>query len=98
MRVIDGQEYLFETPLRADFAFIKAYRGDRLGNLVYRGTMRNFNTIMATAAKVVAAEIDELVPVGALSPEEIQTPGIFIDHVVQVERHPRLSAPAKQEA
>lgn len=98
VRVIDGKEYLFETPLRADFAFVKAYRGDRLGNLLYRGTMRNFNTIMATAAKTVFAEVDELVPVGALSPEEIHTPGIFIDHVVQVARHPRLSEKPKQEA
>jgi len=90
IRNIDGRDYVFETPLRADFAFIKAHRGDRLGNLNYRMAMRNFNMIMATAAKVVIAEVDQLVPVGALSHEEIHTPGIFVDHVVQVERHPRV--------
>lgn len=89
-RVIDGREFLVEKPLSADFAFLKAHRGDRLGNLVYRGTMRNFNMVMATAAKVVVAEVDELVPVGALNPEAVHTPGIFVDHVVQVARHPRL--------
>ena len=91
IRSIDGRDYVFETPLRADFAFIKAYRGDRLGNLNYRMAMRNFNMIMATAAKVVIAEVDQLVPVGGLSPDEIHTPGIFVDSVVQVERHPRVS-------
>jgi len=90
IRNIDGRDYVFETPLRADFAFLKAHRGDRLGNLTYRMAMRNFNMIMATAAKVVIAEVDQLVPVGALSHEEIHTPGIFVDRVVQVERHPRL--------
>ena len=92
-RVIDGREYVLEAPLHADFAFIKAHRGDRMGNLSYRGAMRNFNPIMATAGKVVIAEVDQLVPVGALSPEEIHTPGIFVDHLVQVERHPRLFEP-----
>ncbi len=89
-RVIDGREFLLEKPLSADFAFLKAHRGDRLGNLIYRGTMRNFNMVMATAAKVVIAEVDELVPVGALNPEDVHTPGIFVDHVVQVARHLRL--------
>lgn len=92
-RVIDGREYVLEAPLHGDFAFIKAHRGDRMGNLSYRGAMRNFNPVMATAGKVVIAEVDELVPVGALSPEEIHTPGIFVDHLVQVERHPRLFEP-----
>ena len=64
-----------------------------MGNLSYRGAMRNFNPVMATAGKVVIAEVDELVPVGTLSPEEIHTPGIFIDILVQVERHPRLFEP-----
>jgi 3-oxoadipate CoA-transferase alpha subunit len=94
IRVINGREYVFEMPLHADFAFIKAHRADRLGNLSYRLTMRNFNPVMATAAKVVVAEADELVEVGGLSPEEIHTPGLFIDHVVQIERHPRLFEPA----
>lgn len=86
IRDIDGRQYIFEKPLRADFAFIKAYQGDRLGNLRYRLVMRNFNMIMATAAKTVIAEVDQIVPVGALSPEEIHTPGIYVDRLVQVER------------
>jgi 3-oxoadipate CoA-transferase alpha subunit len=90
IRVIGGREFLFEQPLSADFAFLKAHRGDRLGNLSYRGTMRNFNMIMATAAKVVVAEVDELVPAGGLDPEDVHTPGVFVDHIVQVVRHPRL--------
>lgn len=88
-RVIDGREMVFEKPLHADFTFIRAYRGDRLGNLSYRMAMRNFNVPMATAAKFVAAEIDELVPVGSLGPEEIHTPGIFVDRLVEVVRHPK---------
>lgn len=90
IREIEGRQYVFETPLRADFAFIKAHRGDRLGNLNYRMAMRNFNMVMATAAKVVIAEVDQFVPVGALSPDEIHTPGIFVDRVAQVERDPRV--------
>ncbi|GBD18550.1 3-oxoadipate CoA-transferase subunit A [bacterium HR27] len=86
VRIIDGRPYVFELPLRADYAFIKAYRADRWGNLVYRRTMRNFNPIMATAANIVIAEVDEVVPVGALSPEEIETPCIFVDRVVEVPR------------
>ena len=90
IREIEGRQYVFETPLRADFAFIKAHRGDRLGNLNYRMAMRNFNMVMATAAKVVIAEVDQMVPAGVLSPDEIHTPGIFIDRVVQVERDTRV--------
>ena len=97
-RTIDGRQYVFETPLRADFAFIKAHRGDRLGNLNYRMAMRNFNMVMATAAKVVIAEVDQLVPVGAINPEDIHTPGIFVDRVVQVERHPRVFEPPERDA
>lgn len=96
-RVLNGREYVFETPIHADFALIKAHRGDRLGNLSYRGTMRNFNMVMATAAKVVLAEVDELVPLGTLGPEQIHTPGIFVNHVVQVERHPQLFQPQQKE-
>lgn len=95
-RVINGREYVFETPLHADFAFIKAYRGDRLGNLIYRKAMRNFNPIMATAGKVVIAEVEEIVPVGELSAEEVHTPGIFIDRMVRIERHPQLFVPPKK--
>lgn len=96
-RVINGREYLFELPLHADFVFLKAHRGDRFGNLSYRGTMRNFNMVMATAGKVVLAEVDEIVPAGSLSPESIHTPGIFVDHLVQVTRHPRLTETPSEE-
>ncbi|NYD68121.1 3-oxoacid CoA-transferase subunit A [Agromyces atrinae] len=83
-RVIDGHEYLFETPLAADVALVSALRGDRLGNLVYRKTSRNFGPIMAAAATTTIAQVDEIVDVGALDPETVVTPGIFVDHVVAV--------------
>jgi len=98
IRVIDGRRYVFEAPLHADFALLKADRADRLGNLTYRYAMRNFNPIMATAAKVVIAEIEKLVPVGALAPDVIHTPGIFVDHIVEIDRHPRLFEPRYEEA
>lgn len=98
IRVINGVEFVLETPIQADFALIKAHRADRLGNLSYRGAMRNFNVIMATAAKTVIVEVDEIVPVGAISPEEVHTPGIFVDRVVQVERHPLLFKARQEEA
>jgi len=83
-RIIGGRPHVLEYPLAADFALIKAHRGDRLGNLVYRKTGRNFGPIMATAAACAIAQVDELVPVGALDPEAIVTPGIFIRRVVAV--------------
>jgi len=82
-RIIDGRGYVFETPLRADFALIKALKGDRWGNLVYRKTARNFGPIMATAAKVAIAQVAEIVELGALDPETIVTPGIFVQRVVK---------------
>jgi 3-oxoacid CoA-transferase subunit A len=82
---IHGEPYLLEKPLRADFALIKAYRGDSLGNLVYRRAGRNFNPIMATAADVVIAEVEELVEPGELDPESVETAAIFIDRIVQCE-------------
>lgn len=82
-RVIDGREYLFELPLRADFAFVKAFRGDRLGNLVYRKTARNFNPMMATAAAVTIAEVEHLVEPGDIDPDTVVTPGIFVTHIFQ---------------
>lgn len=97
-RVIEGREYVFELPLRADFVLLKAHRGDRFGNLTYRGTMRNFNMVMATAGKVVLAEVDEIVPAGTLTPELVHTPGIFVNHLVQVARHPRLIELPTEEA
>lgn len=82
-RVIDGRNYVFETPIHADFALIKALRGDRWGNLVYRKTARNFGPIMAMAAKCTIAQVVEVVDLGELDPEAIVTPGIFVQRVVQ---------------
>ena len=72
-----------ETALRGDFAFIKAWKGDRWGNLVYRKTARNFNAMMATAADFVVAEVEEIVPLGAIPPDGVHTPGIFVDAIFQ---------------
>jgi 3-oxoacid CoA-transferase subunit A len=82
-RIIDGRPYVLEMPLKADFALIKAHRGDSLGNLVYRKTARNFNPMMATAAKITVAEVEELVEPGALDPDDIVTPGIFVRYILQ---------------
>ena len=81
-RVIDGREYVLEYPIRADFALISALKGDRWGNLVFRETARNFGPIMATAAATTIAQVDEIVPLGALDPETIVTPGIFVNRLV----------------
>jgi 3-oxoadipate CoA-transferase alpha subunit len=83
-RQIDGRQYVFELPIHADFALIKALRGDRWGNLVYRKTARNFGPIMATAAKVAIAQVQEIVELGMLDPETVVTPGIFVQRVVEV--------------
>ena len=80
-REFDGKMYLLETALRADFALVKAWRGDRLGNLVYRRTARNFNPMMATAARVTIAEVEELVEPGGLDPDAIHTPGIYVQRI-----------------
>ena len=82
-RVIDGKAYVLEFSIKADFAFVKAYRGDRLGNLVYRRTSRNFNPMMATAGRTTIAEVEELVEPGVLDPETIITPGIFVKKILQ---------------
>jgi 3-oxoacid CoA-transferase subunit A len=82
-RTIDGKNYVLESPLHADFAFVKAWKGDRLGNLVYRKTARNFNPVMATAAKVTIAEVEELLEPGELEPDTIITPGIFVKHIIK---------------
>src|SRR3954466_13363661 len=82
-RVIDGKPYVLEAPLKADFAFVKAWRGDRFGNLTYRKTARNFNPVMATAAAVTIAEVEHLVEPGELDPDQIVTPGIFVRHILQ---------------
>ena len=86
VREFDGRQYLLERALTADFAIIKAWKGDRLGNLVYRKAARNFNPIMATAATVTIAEIEQLVEPGELDPDHIVTPGIYVQRVVVGER------------
>jgi len=86
-RIINGKGYVLELPLRADFAFVKAWKGDRLGNLVYRRTARNFNPVMATAAAVTIAEVEELVDPGGLDPDHIVTPGIFVKHIIQGQKY-----------
>ena len=82
-RVIDGIPHVLEAPLKADFAFVKGWRGDRAGNLVYRKTARNFNPVMATAAAVTIAEVEHLVEPGELDPDAIVTPGIFVRYILQ---------------
>lgn len=84
IREIDGRLYALEYPIKADVALISAYRADRWGNLVYRETARNFGPIMASAATTTIVQVDELVPLGALEPETVVTPGIFVDRVVAV--------------
>jgi 3-oxoadipate CoA-transferase alpha subunit len=83
VRVIDGREHVLELPLRGDVALIRARLADRLGNLVYNKTARNFAPMMATAAKLVIAEVDDFVELGALDPESVVTPGIFVNRVVR---------------
>lgn len=79
---VDGENYLLETPLHADIALISASKADSFGNLYYRGTTRNFNTIMATAADTVIVEVSELCKIGGIEKECIHTPGVFIDNIV----------------
>src|SRR5450432_4833721 len=82
-REFDGRQYVLERGLRGDFAFVKAWKGDRWGNLIYRKTSRNFNPMMATAADYVIAEVEELVELGELEPDSVHTPGIFVDAIFQ---------------
>jgi 3-oxoacid CoA-transferase subunit A len=82
-RDFGGRMYVLEKALRADFAFVKAWRGDRWGNLVYRKTARNYNPVMATAADHVIAEVEQLVDIGGLPPDQVHTPGIYVDAVFQ---------------
>src|SRR5215203_1288265 len=86
-RVINGRTYILEAPLHADFAFVKAWKGDRAGNLVYRKTARNFNPVMATAGIVTIAEVEHLVEPGAIDPDHVVTPGIYVKHVVHGARY-----------
>src|SRR4051812_10157622 len=86
-RTIDGKMFVLERPLTADFAFVKAWKGDRAGNLVYRRTARNFNPVMATAARVTIAEVEHLVEPGEIDPDHVVTPGIFVRHILQGENY-----------
>ena len=82
-REFEGRPYLLERALKADFAFVKAWKGDRWGNLIYRKTARNFNPLMATAAKVTIAEVEEIVELGELDPDSIITPSIYVQRIIQ---------------
>jgi 3-oxoacid CoA-transferase A subunit len=83
VREIDGRSYVLEHALKADYAIVKAWRGDAMGNLVYRKTSRNFNPMVATAGRITIAEVEELVPVGALDPDQVHTPGIYVKRIFQ---------------
>ena len=97
-REIDGRMYVLEAPIHADFALIKAERGDRWGNLTYRMTARNFGPVMAMAAKTTVATVHEIVDLGDLDPEAVVTPGIFVQRVVQVDRVATSAGGFKQVA
>lgn len=83
VRTFNGKEYLLETGLKADFSFVKAWKGDKAGNLIFNKTSRNFNPMMAAAGKVTIAEVEELVEVGKLDPNFIHTPGIYVQRIIE---------------
>ena len=83
VREFDGKQYVLEKSLRADFALVKAWKGDTMGNLVFRKTARNFNPVAAMAGKITIAEVEELVPVGALDPDQVHLPGIYVKRIFQ---------------
>jgi 3-oxoacid CoA-transferase subunit A len=85
-RIFDGKEYLMEYAFKADFAIVKAWKGDSMGNLVYKSTARNFNPAMAMGGKITIAEVEELVPLGELDPDQIHTPGIYVHRIFQGEK------------
>lgn len=87
VREIDGRFYVLEKPLHADFAFIKAWRGDTHGNLIFRRTANNFNQVMTTAAKVTIAEVEELVPAGELDPDQVHASGIYVQRIIRGEHY-----------
>jgi len=82
-KIFNGKKYLMELAFDSDFAFVKAWKGDSLGNLIYRGTARNFNPMMAAAGKITIVEVEELVPVGSIDPNVIHTPSIYVDRIFQ---------------
>jgi 3-oxoacid CoA-transferase A subunit len=83
IKIFNGQEYLLELAFNSDFAFVKAWKGDALGNLIYKGTARNFNPMMAAAGKITIVEVEELVPIGSLDPNIIHTPSIYVDRIFE---------------
>ena len=83
IREFDGKQYLMERALQSDFSLVKAWKGDTAGNLIFKGTARNFNPMMAAAGKITIAEVEELVPVGTLDPNQIHTPGIYVQRIFQ---------------
>ncbi len=83
VRVFDGKDYVLETAITGDYALVKAHKGDRYGNLVYRHTAMNFNPMMAMAGKITIAEVEEIVPLGALDPDHVHTPGVFVQRIFQ---------------
>lgn len=87
VRDFDGKPHILETALTADFAFVKAWKGDAAGNLVYKATAKNFNPMMAMAGKITVAEVEELVPLGSLDPNAIHTPGIFVQRIFRGDRY-----------
>ena len=87
IREFNRKLYLLETALTADFSLVKAWKGDTAGNLIFKGTARNFNPMMATAGKITIAEVEELVPIGTLDPNEVHTPGIYVQRIFQGEKY-----------
>ena len=83
VRVFNGKKHILEQALISDFSFVKAWKGDTVGNLIFKGTARNFNPLMAMAGKITIAEVEELVPAGELNPNEIHTPGIFVQRIIK---------------
>lgn len=88
--VFDGETFVLERGIVTDLALVKAWKGDESGNLVYRKTARNFNPLVATAGRVTIAEVEELVPVGSLDPDQIHTPGIFVQRIVKTKSEKRI--------
>ena len=82
-RIFNGKPHVMETAFQADFAFVKAWKGDVAGNLIFKGTARNFNPLMCGAAKITVVEVEELLPAGALDPNQIHIPGILVDRIFQ---------------
>ena len=87
VREYNGKKHVLELALTADFAFIKAWKGDTAGNLIFKGTARNFNPLMAMAGKITVAEVEELIPAGELNPNQIHTPGIFVQRIIKGEKY-----------